>query len=151
MNFKTIAIAIALFAGYKFLNQKKDELTEFKESVIVTLQDVSVDWSNILAPKLYLQLQVDNPSQGAATLNDVFATIKHPSTGKTFGTINQHADIPIEPMGTATINVPITINAMNLVLDAMQGNLEPEIDIVGYAKANGIKVDFEKQLGLPQF
>jgi len=149
MNFKTIAIAVGLLVGYKFLSQKKDELTELKESVIANIADVSMDWSNPLAPKLFVQVDITNPSQGAATLTDIFATIKHSQTGTTIGTINQHMTIPIEPMNTSGINVPVTFNALNLVMDIFNGSYEPEIKIEGYARANGIKIDFSKEVGLP--
>lgn len=149
MNIKTIAIAAAVFVGYKFLSQKKDELTELKESVIASIADVSMDWSNPIAPKLFVQVDITNPSQGAATLTDIFATIKHADTGTTIGTINQHMTIPIEPMQTSGINVPVTINGLNIIMEIIAGAFEPNIKIEGYAKANGIKIDFTKEVGLP--
>ena len=144
---KLIFPGLLIGAAVWLFTRAKNNVAELTTSLTITPSDVSLDTSNILAPKVIINFQVNNPTSTAATINKIFATVTN--NGNQLATINNNTVISIDANKITTFPIVLNIDFTNLISWITNGNLSTDFIVNGYAISGITTINFNKTISLP--
>lgn len=129
---------------YYIYNNTKKNATELGESLTFLPNDISIDTTHILNPKIYVKFEINNPTNQPFGITKVYGTVKNLDT--TIATINNNELVKVAANGISYLNIQLNVNVLNLIEDIGFGYLSNTFVINGYAMSGLIKIPFNKVL-----
>ena len=112
-------------------------------------KNVKLTGSGITDQKLYLTVEVVNPTFTQLTVNNIFLTIY--SNDKLIGRVEYNTPIVIAKNGSTLLNIPIKLNLGGLTYLTAEyfiKGIKPKFKVVGSVNSGGASVPIEETVDL---
>jgi hypothetical protein len=138
-----LPIALIGGAAYYLFTKSKKTVKQAVASYTVTPIGARLDTTYVFSPKLFIKMEVNNPSNLAVNVTGISGTINF--SGKQIATLNNSQKIPIKANAVTQFDVQCSIDSLQTVLSII--NLKTlTLNINGTVEINGIDIDFKKTL-----
>lgn len=143
MKFNLLSLGLIGGAAYYIFNKSKRTVENAVESYTVTPIGARLDTTYIFSPKLFIKMEVNNPSNLQVNLTGLSGQVIF--DGKQIATINNSQIIAIKANAVTQFEVNCSINSIQTILSIVNFKTL-QLDVLGTVEINGIDIDFEKTL-----
>ena len=124
--------------------RQKQSLSELSQSLTINPDNVSLDTSNFLSPKMILTFELNNPTPTSFSITKIYATVMN--NGQLLATINNNTTVTVSPISISKLPIQLNIDTASVLQD---GDLSNSVLISGYAQSGLVQVPFTKTLTIP--
>ncbi len=127
--------------------RQKQSLSELSQSLTINPDNVSLNTSNILSPKMILTFELNNPTPTSFSITKIYATVMN--NGQLLATINNNTTVTVSPISISKLPIQLNIDTASVLQDIFNGDLSNSVLISGYAQSGLVQVPFTKTLTIP--